>query len=130
MNAVACLPCEADTFKSLAGNGTSCTKCPAFSSTNNLLQSADASACTCQFGCVPTPPAPQAHPLSPHPTPPSFVGTITGEDSMCFKCPTDATGVDDEGHVVEACRGGELMQVPLGLYKSVTTTPTTVPEDG
>ena len=49
----ACLPCEADTYKSTGGNKTSCTKCPAFSSTNNILESADPSACKCQFGILP-----------------------------------------------------------------------------
>ena len=49
----ACLPCEADTYKSTGGNRTSCTKCPAFSSTNNVLESADPSACKCQFGILP-----------------------------------------------------------------------------
>ena len=131
----ACLPCEADTYKSTGGNKTSCTKCPAFSSTNNVLESADPSACKCQFGTLParTNPGLCSYHTYTHTactTPTGFVGSITGEDSMCFKCPTDATGVDDDGHVVEACRGGELIQVPRGLYKSATATPTTVPEDG
>ena len=58
------------------------------------------------------------------------MGSITDEYSMCFKCPTEATGVDEDGHMVEGCHGGELMQVPRGMYKSATVTPTTVPEDG